>query len=57
MAGGRRKGAGRPKKEPTTHVRVPLRFKSKIEAYARQLLQESPYQENMSLAVVPGATN
>jgi len=28
--GGRRQGAGRPKKEPTTTIRVPFKFKAII---------------------------
>lgn len=33
--GGKRPGAGRPKKEPTTTIRVPIVLKSIIERYVK----------------------
>jgi DNA polymerase V len=41
--GGKRPGAGRPKKEPTTTIRVPV---SKVEAIQKLIASPSKPQQN-----------
>ena len=36
--GGKRKGAGRPKKEPAKQVRIPVRFIDKVKSFINKLI-------------------
>lgn len=40
MHGGKREGAGRPKSEPTTTIRVPVKFKERIKAIIKAWMNE-----------------
>ena len=60
--GGKRKGSGRPKGQPTKLMRIPVRFEEKIKRYIQQLkadeAQPTNYLgESIKDLLIPGKRN
>jgi hypothetical protein len=59
--GGKRKGSGRKKGQPTKLVRVPVRFESQIKQYIEQLkadeAQSTHLGESIKDILIPGQRN